>query len=321
MMGLEFDDSLKTYNPAKASHRSVLWLRERPFRAASLCLGLLCVLLLTGIIIISHHYQVAVDQSINNGNMSMKLDQLKTSNNKLIEDKDQLLTSNSNLTQEKDQLRTSNNYLTQERDQLKTSNNKLIEDKDQLLTSNNNLTMERDQLKTNYNNMSQERDLLQTSNKNLTKEMYQLQTIINNVTLERDQFKELNRLKDRGCLQGWQLHGGSCYFLSTEKKSWLDSRQDCLNRGADLVIINSQEEQDFINNLGCTLWIGLSDFESESVWTWVDGSPLTRPRFWAPGEPNNIGDEDCAGVPSSTEKWNDVPCTVKWHWVCEKLVV
>jgi len=33
----------------------VIWLKERPFRAASVCLGLLCVLLLTGIIILVNH--------------------------------------------------------------------------------------------------------------------------------------------------------------------------------------------------------------------------------------------------------------------------
>ena len=45
------------------------------------------------------------------------------------------------------------------------------------------------------------------------------------------------------CPEGWRLLGFRCYFLSTEKKTWAYSRQDCLERGADLVIINSREEQ------------------------------------------------------------------------------
>lgn len=39
------------------------------------------------------------------------------------------------------------------------------------------------------------------------------------------------------------IHQCHAYFITTEKKSWNDSRQDCLARGADLVIINSREEQ------------------------------------------------------------------------------
>ncbi|KAJ8002547.1 hypothetical protein DPEC_G00160040 [Dallia pectoralis] len=42
---------------------------------------------------------------------------------------------------------------------------------------------------------------------------------------------------------GWRYNGSSLYFLSTEEKIWEESRQDCVRRGADLVIINSEEEQ------------------------------------------------------------------------------
>ncbi|CAL8323336.1 unnamed protein product [Boreogadus saida] len=278
MMGFELDDSLKTYNPGKESHRTVLWLKERPFRAAAVCLGVLCVVLLTGIIIVAgHHNHAAVEQP----------------------------TPSCNLIGEQVQLGTRCNLTDLRREQ----------------TRNKNVTKERDQLRITCTNLIQERDLLQTSNKNLTEAMYQLQTINNNVTLERDQLKELQRLSDGGgCLAGWQPHGGSCYFLSAEKKSWMASWKDCQDRGSDLVVINSKEEQNFINNFCWPVWIGLHDIESESEWKWVDGSPMNL-SLWTPGEPNNVGNEDCAELMPESKTWNDRTCSAERHWACKQQIL
>uniref|UniRef100_UPI003AAEFBB4 uncharacterized protein n=1 Tax=Centroberyx gerrardi TaxID=166262 RepID=UPI003AAEFBB4 len=252
-----------------------------------------------------------------NNNLTSERDQLRTSNNNLTSERDQLRTSNNNLTSERDQLRTSNNNLTSERDQLQTSNNNLTSERDQLQTSNNNLTSERDQLQTSYNNLTNERDQLQTSNNNLTNERDQLQTSNNNLTQKMNQLKNeeeqlratnYNLTKERDelqkqliekacCPDNWQKFGYSCYFISTQKKNWKDSRIDCENKGALLVIISSREEQTFIASLNKRAWIGLTDEEREGTWKWVDGTPLTT-GYWYNNQPDNMGppwekEEDC----------------------------
>ncbi|XP_026203049.1 atrial natriuretic peptide receptor 1-like [Anabas testudineus] len=43
--------------------------------------------------------------------------------------------------------------------------------------------------------------------------------------------------------RGWKKFGCSCYFKSTKNKTWSQRRTDCRNRGSDLMMINSKEEQ------------------------------------------------------------------------------
>uniref|UniRef100_A0A4W6DRF3 C-type lectin domain-containing protein n=1 Tax=Lates calcarifer TaxID=8187 RepID=A0A4W6DRF3_LATCA len=76
--------------------------------------------------------------------------------------------------------------------------------------------------------------------------------------------------------QGWVYFRPSFYYISSTKKSWQDSRDDCLRRGADLVIINSREEQDFTRKFHRISWIGLTLRETKGEWKWVDGTPLTK---------------------------------------------
>lgn len=41
---------------------------------------------------------------------------------------------------------------------------------------------------------------------------------------------------------GWKCYQSSLYYISSEKKNWTDSKEDCLKRGADLIIINNREK-------------------------------------------------------------------------------
>ncbi|KAM9398918.1 uncharacterized protein ACWYII_031339 [Salvelinus alpinus] len=261
---------------------------KRPSGVAAVCLGLLCVLLLAGIIGLSVYYRVI------------------------------------------------GHHNSTERDQLQTSYNTLTKKRDQLQTSYNNLTKERYQLQTSYNTLTKERDQLQTSYNNLTKERYQLQTSYNTLNKERDQLQtervflsgRLSNLK-QSCPEVWQKFESSWYFLSTETKTWKQSRKDCLERGADLVIINSDKEQEFLFNLNNAVWIGLTDSVTEGFWRWVDGTPLNTTRYWSPHQPDRgggkpeYGEEDCVQIHKDwtrLQSWNDMSCDNKLNWICEKVL-
>ncbi|XP_028308776.1 CD209 antigen-like protein C isoform X2 [Gouania willdenowi] len=121
--------------------------------------------------------------------------------------------------------------------------------------------------------------------------------------------------------QGWVQICSSFYYISTEMKSWQESRNDCLYREADLMIIDNQAEQRFVKALFREVWIGLTDAENEGVWKWVDGTLLKETSFWCPGEPNNYKNEDCVEVNfNHIGFWNDNDCNQNRTWICEKKV-
>ncbi|XP_056591959.1 C-type lectin domain family 10 member A-like isoform X2 [Triplophysa dalaica] len=117
---------------------------------------------------------------------------------------------------------------------------------------------------------------------------------------------------------GWIEQEVRLYLISSELKNWTESRSYCRDRGADLIIINNKEEQDFVNNItsGAQHWIGLSDSDVEGTWKWVDGSTLTS-GFWEVGQPGYHRLENCA---LSQPEWHDYPCTSFFKSICEKKI-
>ncbi|KAK9976634.1 hypothetical protein ABG768_021839 [Culter alburnus] len=196
----------------------------------------------------------------------------------------------------------------------------------QLLTNITNFTQERDQLLTMITNLSEERDGLKIKNKNLTNERDQLlnknMALTNErdeLTKERDQFnQERNELwKMLNEMDGWVYYQSSFYFISSEKRNWTESRRYCTERGADLIIINNREEQEFVKKISgnAGVWIGLTDSDVEGRWKWVDGTNMTS-GFWGSGEPNGYEKENCAVLYSSG--WHDYSCNNAFKWICVK---
>ncbi|XP_021046528.1 C-type lectin domain family 4 member E isoform X2 [Mus pahari] len=127
------------------------------------------------------------------------------------------------------------------------------------------------------------------------------------------------------CPLNWKHHQSSCYFFSTTTLTWSSSLRNCSDMGAHLVVINTQEEQEFLFHTKPKrkeFYIGLTDHVVEGQWRWVDGTPFTESlSFWDAGEPNNIIlVEDCATIRDSSnsrKNWNDIPCFYSMPWICE----
>ncbi|XP_050924467.1 C-type lectin domain family 4 member F isoform X10 [Lates calcarifer] len=146
--------------------------------------------------------------------------------------------------------------------------------------------------------------------------------------------KELQKLKKN--LTGWEQHGGQCYYFSTRRSSWEESRSFCQSEGGDLVKIDSREEQSFLEKTlrekmdhdEDKFWIGLTDSKTEGEWLWVDDSPLnTSLSFWFNTEPDNwtVEDpdgEDCVrmgwgGRAYYLIRWFDKSCKASQKYICE----
>ncbi|XP_045899616.1 C-type lectin domain family 4 member M-like isoform X1 [Micropterus dolomieu] len=128
------------------------------------------------------------------------------------------------------------------------------------------------------------------------------------------------------CLDGWVLFQSNCYLFSKsnyypESMGWQGSRDQCKQKMADLVVIESQEEQEFINNhtkdYKHGYWIGLSYRNTMDTWMWVDGSNFTL-MYWVTQQPGNQG--YCALTPPSADplaNWHKVNCNLRNRWICE----
>ncbi|KAK1880731.1 C-type lectin domain family 12 member B [Dissostichus eleginoides] len=176
-----------------------------------------------------------------------------------------------------------------------------------------------------------EKEELRTRNEHLNKNYSQLldkvaDLSVNNSELQ-DEVKQLKvKIEGKVCPGGWKRFGCSCYFKSNERKSWYDSRYDCQQRGADLVVINNKEEQKFLIELNehGEFWIGLK--ASKRTWTssgwvneweWVDGSPLTE-MFQESGLPL-VTNHNTAAYSNQHGQWTQSMDYYYYkNWICEK---
>ncbi|NXT10999.1 MRC1 protein, partial [Prunella fulvescens] len=131
------------------------------------------------------------------------------------------------------------------------------------------------------------------------------------------------------CPEGWQSVSQSSFCFKIfqggreKMKTWFEARDFCRTIGGDLACIHSEEEQNLIARLDrgyihYSYWMGLSALDSESGFTWSDGSPVNFEK-WSHGEPNNYDGNEKCGVFTGylNMNWNDLFCEHMLDFVCQ----
>jgi len=139
-------------------------------------------------------------------------------------------------------------------------------------------------------------------------------------------------------IAGVNSHGQSAEERSISSSDYLfvksprltndGARNYCLDRGMDLVSIDSQQEMDYLKSKTKRFygtWTGGRRILHSSFWRWLptyedwDAKNTNRYTNWASGEPNNNGgNEDCMIFRGSSGLWDDRHCGAKNAFVCEK---
>ncbi|XP_063174809.1 uncharacterized protein LOC134507824 isoform X1 [Chroicocephalus ridibundus] len=116
------------------------------------------------------------------------------------------------------------------------------------------------------------------------------------------------------CPMNWTLRGTKCYWVSGGINPWNVSREDCANRGAELLLPEDQDELDFLNKTlqkpAGYFWIGLY---AGKGWTWLNGSRLDPSRFQL--SPRAEGGS--CGVIKEGRISSD-SCVSTLRWICQK---
>ncbi|XP_050925029.1 C-type lectin domain family 4 member M isoform X2 [Lates calcarifer] len=277
--------------------------------------------------------------SVNNSQLQSRYETLSENHTQLQDEVKRLKEKlkDVSVTLEKEQLQTRyndlNNSYTQLQGQLSVDNSQLQSRYETLSENHTQLQDEVKRLKEKLKDVSVtlEKEQLQTRYNDLNNSYTQLQGQLSDMkdmagknTQLQDEVKTLKeKLKEKRCPGGWERFGCSCYFKSTEEKTWSESRTDCQSRGADLVIINSKEEQEFVSNLNVNglSWIGLTTKQktgSTWEWEWVDGSLLTE-TFWPTRQIEDPTYRSRVACCDQQGKW-----TQRYYyyyarnWICEK---
>ncbi|KAG7476017.1 hypothetical protein JOB18_042990 [Solea senegalensis] len=176
-----------------------------------------------------------------------------------------------------------------------------------------------------------ERNLLENQTEKLLRDIDNLNWTLG-IILKHDTFPVNEFCPDKQCQpcrKQWIHFQEKCYWFDERPpswKTWDQSQRLCKDKCADLVVIDSQQEQEFIGlhtkeyytrNHG--YWMGLRK-NDEGKLLWVDGRNVTL-GFWSKDSDRS---EPCVSfipVENITANWRTRSCSMQNKFICETAVL
>ncbi|XP_040197914.1 asialoglycoprotein receptor 1-like [Rana temporaria] len=141
-----------------------------------------------------------------------------------------------------------------------------------LFTFYKNMAEEQSHLRETGENMAKEQSRLRETDKNITEEQSRLRETDKNMAEEQSRLRETG-IAQSLCVKPWMHYGLSCYYKSTNVETLNSAKSECEKKRAHLVIINGEDEMNFIRGVSenrTSYWIDLK--KVNGAWEWSDGT-------------------------------------------------
>ncbi|RWS22286.1 hypothetical protein B4U80_11659, partial [Leptotrombidium deliense] len=123
------------------------------------------------------------------------------------------------------------------------------------------------------------------------------------------------------CPAGWKRWNQKCFWASNALVNFNQNRRECELFNAQMVSIETSEENEFVYSLTKNdwFWVGLhvSGNNTDNFW-WTNGKKVNF-KNWASGQPDELKSAEggCVVFVGSTRKWDDISCTRVANKMCQ----
>ncbi|XP_073480443.1 uncharacterized protein [Aquarana catesbeiana] len=249
-----------------------------------------------------------------------------------------LFTFYKNMAEEQSHLKETGENMAKEQSRLRETDKNITEGQSRLRETGENMAKEQSRLReTVTNELKKPRNLNNEvavmnelkKSRNLNNEVAgsifnKIQRNLGAVGKLLEEVSKMNSSAQPLCDRSWRHYGLSCYYKSTKKEPLNSAKEDCEKNKAHLVIINGEDEMNFLRGFSekQSWWIGLRMVNG--AWEWFDGTSYEMtPKFWGKGQPNNssmtgyTGGQDCVQF-NNENGWDDRHCVTNYKYICEK---